>query len=98
MRQAGVQERETHCDFFTVFISVLDPGCFCLIPSPVWLCFPVNFKGFLYFSFKDFHLFTCVLLYFFQGVMYVLVKSYIVITIIITIIIIIMKCNFKSEF
>jgi hypothetical protein len=29
------------CDLFIIFISSLDPGCFCSIPSPVSLCFPV---------------------------------------------------------
>jgi hypothetical protein len=29
------------CDFFIVSISFLDPGWFCSVPSPVWLCFPV---------------------------------------------------------
>jgi hypothetical protein len=29
------------CDFFTVSISFLDPGCFCSIRSPVSLCFSV---------------------------------------------------------
>jgi hypothetical protein len=29
------------CDFFIVPISFFNPGWFCSIPSPVWLCFPV---------------------------------------------------------
>jgi hypothetical protein len=29
------------CDFFIDSILFLDPGQFCSIPSPVWLCFPL---------------------------------------------------------
>ena len=29
------------CDFFLFLLPFLDPGWFCSIPSPVWLCFPV---------------------------------------------------------
>jgi hypothetical protein len=56
----------------------LDPGWFCSIHSPVWL-FSCN-------SLKDFcvsSLYNCVLLYFFKGVIYVLI--------------IIVRCDLKSE-
>jgi hypothetical protein len=49
------------CFFFNVSNYILDPRWLCSIPSPIWLCFPVN-KEFLPFPFKDFYLFTCVLL------------------------------------
>jgi hypothetical protein len=29
------------CDFFIVLFLFLDPGWFCSVPSPVWLCFPL---------------------------------------------------------
>jgi hypothetical protein len=42
--------------------------------APVWLCFPVILKELLWFLFKGFYLFTCVLLYFFKRVIYILLK------------------------
>ena len=62
--------------FLLLLFSFLDPGWFCLISSPVYLCFPCISLGdfFMCFLFEGFYLFMCVLLYFFKGVIYVLLK------------------------
>jgi hypothetical protein len=53
------------CDFF-VSIFIFGPGCFCSIPLPVWLCFPLILEGIFVFPLLCLPLFSCtpVFLYF----------------------------------
>jgi hypothetical protein len=72
------------CIFFDCFVNVfygilctfliLDLGWFCSFPSPVWLCCPVILLGIFRIIVKWFYPFTCVLLYFFKGMIYVFLK------------------------